>query len=84
MEQQLLLEDTTESRTNVEVVATTRTETNPKSGAESEPETQITKAHKKTVSHLTRREIYPTARDNGTGGEGRSDSGDQRVNKCYA
>ena len=42
------------------------------------------KARNKTVSRVTRREIYPTVRDKGTGGEGRSDSGDQRVNKCYA
>ena len=67
-------EDTTESRTNDEAVATTRTETNPKSGTESEPETRITKPHNKTVLHVTWRDIYPTARDKGTGGEGRSDS----------
>ena len=60
------------------------TEMRPKSGAESEPETRIAKLRKKIVSHVTQREIYPTARDKGTGGEGRSDSGDQRVNKCEA
>ena len=84
MEQQLVPEDTTESRTNEAAVATTQTETNSKSGAESEPETRIAKPRNKIVSYVTRREIYKTARDKGTGGEGRSDSGDQRVNKCHA
>ena len=53
MEQQLVPEDTTESRTNEEAVATTRTETNPKSGAESELETRIAKHRNKTILHVT-------------------------------
>ena len=53
------------------------TETSLKSGAESKPDTRIAKPRNKTVSHVTRRKIYSTARDKGTSGEGRSDSGDQ-------
>ena len=55
----------------------------PNISAESEPETRIENPVKKTVPHHPQKEIHPTARNNGTGSEGGSDTRDQSVNKCH-